>query len=372
MSLSTENGRRTVPPPDVHAPPLVHDQPPQTLFEPLPESDEPQVPLLTPEGSEYLHRSLPALKVDRGVIRKLVDGENADEAVRQYAQTTFDSDPGRCNRWAIISRTIKSLDDQIADATHLLQQWVNRRETTAWRKIVWMVRNEDFWQLTTIPKMVLLVTFLGLFVFGFAAELKNAVYMVQESGLGYEGDPFGALCFVFPIVVGPVLALKSLEYCLSAAGRDRFRFNLNRFATPFALGTVGLFAWTIGLMHSDVDLLGGTGSWTPPLWAILGCEMVLLALMGTMLTRFLQTSLGTFFDFDPEPNSESVEVGRRAERLKTVLREMDGLRGQLLGVLRRLEGERKAFIEASLGELRHQHHALVAKRAQVNLDPLDT
>ena len=347
--------------------------PPSTLFEPTGGGEFPEAPKLSRSVQEFFHAKLPKLAVDRQAIRKHVGQDGAVEAVKQHAVAAYASEPCRSNRRELAKRVLKAVKGFRQDLQYQLAREVDGRDTKTRTDRVLSVRDDNFWKLTTIPHAAVLGGSLLLFGFGFAAEFKNSVFLVTSSGLGFEDDPFGALCFTFPIVAGPFIALKFLERSLNPHGKRKFTQTLNKIATPIAVGTVGLFSWVIGKMHSEVDLFGsGTESWVPPLWALLGGEMVLLALMVTMLATFVKNSLSSFFEYLPEPNAEYVEVSSRVERLKSALLDTDVLRGQMLALLRRFEGERRMFVQECFGELQHQQHALLAKRAQVQLDPLDS
>lgn len=347
--------------------------PPETLFEPQFEDDFPQTPRLSHEARVYFGAELPPLVVDRLAVRKHVGHEGATEAVRRLALAVYASEPCRSNRRELAKRVLKFSKKHGQDLQHQLIREIDARDTKSRTDRVLCIRDPNLRQLTTIVHATVLGGSLLLFGFGFAAEFKNSVFLVTSSGLGFEDDPFGALCFTFPIVAGPFIALKYLERSLDAHGLRKFTRTLNKIATPIAVGTVGLFSWVIGKMHSEVDLFASGGeSWVPPLWALLGGEMVLLALMVTMLASFVKNSLLSFFKYKTPDNAEFVNAKRQVERLETASLNTDVLRGQMLALLRRLVGERELFVEECLGELQQQEHALAAKRAQVQLDPLDS
>ena len=347
--------------------------PPETLFEPQYAEEVPQAQRLTDDARAYFHAELRPLVVDRQAIRKLVGHEGAAEAVKQHALAVFASEPCRSNRREMAKQVVRFSKKYGGDLRYRLAREVDGRDTKPRTDRVLSVRDNHLHKLTKIVHATILAACLVLFLFGFAAEFKNSVFLVTSSGLGFENDPFGALCFTFPIVAGPFIALKYLERSLNPHGKRKFTQTLNKIATPIALGTVGLFSWVIGKMHSEVDLFASGGeSWVPPLWALLGGEMILLAIMVTMLASFVKNSLMSFFEYLPQPNAEYVDARWEAERLETALLGTDVLRGQMLALLRRLAGERQMFVQECLGELQHQQHTLDAKRAQVQLDPLDS
>ncbi len=376
MPEMTSNGNRfletdTVPDTEVLAVPNVLAVPPQQIFQAQEPGPIPKAKKLTPEMQEFLSAPLPPLNADTQIIRGSVGHGEAAGEVEQYAHATFDSEPCRSNRRYLAGHILQGAKMQHQYFQEKREREIGAQDTKPRTDTVLVSRKEAFGDWASIPKVISLLFFLSLFVFGFFAEFKNSVYLVTSSGLGFEGDFWGAVCFVFPIVIAPFIALKYLERSLSDNDRERFTKVLNQVTSPLALGTVGLFSWTIGMMHSDVDLLAaGSESWTPPLWALLLGEMVLLALMVTMLATYLRSSMLAFFEYVPCDNAVDVESTTQVAVLDDAIFEIHILLGQMENILSQLKNEREKFVKVCLKELDEQQASLEAKRAQLKTDPL--
>lgn len=140
------------------------------------------------------------------------------------------------------------------------------------------------WHL--VPAVTQLIFNCGFFVFCLVAEFINAVSLVQNAGIGFEADRFGALALSSPFICAPLFGWKFLRYRLNGAEGTRFRAGLRRLVVPLTLLGIWLFSFKMGLLNEPVDLFS-EGSEGPPLWVVIMMAMILLGVTVLILPLYI-------------------------------------------------------------------------------------
>ncbi|MEZ6128968.1 MAG: hypothetical protein R3C59_09815 [Planctomycetaceae bacterium] len=333
------------------------------VFEPF-DSGDLKPPEFTREAQSKLFAVPPALVIPLQKIRyALAERSSAVESVRRLALATFDADGDRREQRIYADKAIVAIDEMLISASADRDRWDDALRHAPLIRQVPIADSSSLWQ--RLPAISLLLFWLSLFVFGLFAELRNGLFLVEGSGIGFFNDPAGAICFACVYVLAPLVVFKFARHRLNGDEESRFRTRLKKIAVPAVVAGVTLFGLKMGLMHEAVDVFAEDGNWQPPLWTLITTSMLLLAVTVLILPVFVAGAAERIWHTEPVEGRLYAMASDRFNRRKSVLREWLAARSHMESLLKEQESERSAFVVSCLSELKRFQAELTVRTNQI-------